>query len=202
MINLCKIICPSPDTGGVRPKRHISTAWLNASKFWRFFVVFSFALTDPYQEVAFMNNSVYLPDVDNLRPHKNHLYKQRYNFVKDFVWFIIVFTHIWGWGCLCRILNLKNFIMSYSLVDDILRPKQNGWFAHFAKNTEESLVWLEDTDMYKNDWIGLRTLDETGRLHRFTTNCDHADYESQTCFVPTFMKNVMPFLQIPLADQL
>jgi palmitoyl-protein thioesterase len=33
---------------------------------------------DPYQEAAFVNGSIFLADVDNLRPKKNHLYKQRF----------------------------------------------------------------------------------------------------------------------------
>lgn len=99
--------------------------------------------------------------------------------------------------CLCRILGLKNFVMGYSSVDNVLRPPETGWFAHFSKNTESKLTLLEDQAMYKEDWIGLRTLAESGRLHRFVSPCPHADYNSNSCFVPTFLKNAMPFLKIP-----
>jgi palmitoyl-protein thioesterase len=88
--------------------------------------------------------------------------------------------------------------MGYSEIDDTLRPMENGWFSHFKEGGELTLTALEESQMYKEDWIGLRTLQESGRLHRFKTRCAHDDYESADCFVPAFMTNVIPFFSIPL----
>lgn len=125
---------------------------------------------DPYRYKAFVDRSRFLADLDNLRPTKNEQYKK-------------------------NILNLENFVMSYSLIDTTLIPRETGYFSFYAENSVSQLVPLEDTDMYKQDWIGLRTLQESGRLHRFTTTCEHGDYAS-SCFQKYFLENVIPFLNV------
>jgi hypothetical protein len=41
--------------------------------------------------------------------------------------------------------------------------------------------------------VVVRTLDQVGKLHRFTTDCIHEDYTSP-CFDKYFLANVLPFL--------
>lgn len=83
--------------------------------------------------------------------------------------------------------------MSYSTIDEVLIPRETGWFGAFANNSVASVVPLEEQPMYKYDWIGLRTLHETGRLHRFTTSCVHNDYAGP-CFEHYSIPNVLPIL--------
>lgn len=90
----------------------------------------------------------------------------------------------------------------------ILVPRETGWFGHFANDTTDSVVpigadhqcwgccltsFAEETAMWKEDWIGLRTLQESGRLFRFTTTCEHQDYDSE-CFKKYFTLNALPHL--------
>jgi len=123
---------------------------------------------DPYELSNYEQNCKFLPDIDNARSAKNPTYKT-------------------------NVLSLKNFIMSYSLVDETLIPPQTGWFGVYAPNQEYNVVPLEERRIWTEDWIGLKTLNATGRLHRFTTECSHGDYSS-SCFDKYFMENVFPYL--------
>jgi len=132
--------------------------------------LFSFAnyWRDPFQLANYKEYCRTLPDIDNERGN-NPQYKK-------------------------NILNLKSFVYSYSVVDLVLKPKETGWFGVFAPNDAVNIVPLEDRLLWKNDLIGLRTLNETGRLHRFSTTCEHQDYFT-SCFDSHFIRYVIPHLQ-------
>ena len=51
------------------------------------------------------------------------------------------------------------------------------------------LVMLKDQEQYKQDWLGLRTLDEAGKLSLMTIQGDHMEIESW--FI---RENVVPLL--------
>jgi len=126
-------------------------------------------MIDPYQLDNYVPYCRTLPDINNERASKNATYK-------------------------ANILKLRNFVYSYSLVDETLKPKETGWFGKYAANSEEEVVDVEDTDLWKQDWIGLKALYEAGKLHKFTTECSHGDYYS-SCFDKYFVQFVIPFLQ-------
>ena len=43
------------------------------------------------------------------------------------------------------------------------------------------MVPLQQRQLYTEDWIGLRALDEAGRLFLHTTDCPHASYPTAAC---------------------
>eukprot|EP01121_Diplochlamys_sp_Union-15-3_P005383 TRINITY_DN15718_c0_g1_i1.p1 TRINITY_DN15718_c0_g1~~TRINITY_DN15718_c0_g1_i1.p1 ORF type:complete len:293 (-),score=51.99 TRINITY_DN15718_c0_g1_i1:36-914(-) len=122
---------------------------------------------DPYAIEEYLEYSLFLADIDNAKPQKNPTYKE-------------------------RILSLRNLSISYSLVDTILQPPRNGWFEFYKPGGQEVIIPLEQSDIWIEDWIGLRTLSETGRLQKFTTTCAHPDYSSD-CWKNYFTKYVLPF---------
>lgn len=123
---------------------------------------------DPFNLAGYRKYCKFLPDVNNDGAQKNNAYKQ-------------------------NVLSLKNFVMAYSLIDMTLIPRETGWFGVYAPNSDKVVIPLEEQDIWKQDWIGLRKLNETGRLHRFTTMCEHGDYGS-ACFTHYFSTYVLPFL--------
>jgi palmitoyl-protein thioesterase len=56
--------------------------------------------------------------------------------------------------------------MLYSEVDVIIIPKESGWIEFFAPNSETNVIPLEQSDLYLEDWIGVKYLDDNNRLHR------------------------------------
>ena len=79
-----------------------------------------------------------------------------------------------------NLLSLNNFVMFWSSVDDVVKPAQSGKFSVY--DIDLNVIDLFDTDMYQNDVIGLRTLNDTDRLHMFETNCPHNENKLPSCF--------------------
>ena len=87
---------------------------------------------------SYLENSNFLADINNERAVKNKTYVE-------------------------NMKKLERFVM-YVFKDDVtVVPKQSAWFGEFNKTSEEETL-LKDRAMYKEDWLGLRFLDETDRL--------------------------------------
>lgn len=63
--------------------------------------------------------------------------------------------------------------------DTTVIPKESAWFAEFNKTTGKRTL-LEERDIYKNDWIGLKSLGEKGRLEFLTTPGKHMELDDDT----------------------
>ncbi len=144
---------------------------------------------DPFRYGLYLNSSLYLSDLNNEHKHYNYLITQRENMLK-----------------------LKNFVMIWSPEDDVIRPAESGKFGFYKIQTKDMpirsimklsvndydklllpIVELQDSIQYKEDWIGLRSLNESGRLHIFETNCTHSGHKSELCF-PQLEELTFPFL--------
>ena len=79
-----------------------------------------------------------------------------------------------------NMLSLVNFIMIWSSWDSVLNPAESGKFSFFDENL--TVIPLEETDLYKADLLGLRVLNETGRMHSYETNCSHVDHRNPICY--------------------
>lgn len=75
---------------------------------------------------------------------------------------------------------LTNFAMVFSPNDEIIKPPSSGIFETFAADL--TVLPLENNPIYTEDWIGLKTLNETGRLHTHQTNCTHVEHRMPVCF--------------------
>jgi palmitoyl-protein thioesterase len=66
-----------------------------------------------------------------------------------------------------RLLSLERLVLVLFLDDETLRPKESAWFAHSAT------VPLQQSDLWNEDWLGLRALDTDGRLEFLETAGRH-----------------------------
>lgn len=102
---------------------------------------------DPEDLGNYLNYSNFLADINNERKEKDQSYK----------------THI---------KSLNKFVMFVFEKDVTVQPKESGWFAE--KNATSGVVTqLRDRELYKEDWLGLRKLDEKGGLVFKTTSGKH-----------------------------
>ena len=69
--------------------------------------------------------------------------------------------------------GLKNLVLVQFTQDSIVDPKQSEWFGWFDDNDHQTMLPLQNTTLYKEDWIGLRSLDEAGKLHFMSVDADH-----------------------------
>jgi palmitoyl-protein thioesterase len=107
---------------------------------------------DPTQLVKYHLFSSFLPTLNGEKPLKRNKYLQA----------------------------LTNFAMVFSPNDEIIKPPSSGIFDTFAE--DGTILPLENNPIYTEDWIGLKVLNETGRLHTHQTNCTHVEHRMPVCF--------------------
>ena len=79
-----------------------------------------------------------------------------------------------------QISKLEHFIMIWSPYDTVLSPPESGKFSFYDE--ELKVISLEDSDLYKKDLLGLKYLNENGKLKAYETNCSHVDHRNPVCF--------------------
>ena len=66
-------------------------------------------------------------------------------------------------------------------------PKESEWFHQLDENNQ--VVDLEDTDFYVNDYIGLRSLNEAGKVEFVSVVGDHLQFTDED-----IENTIVPFL--------
>ncbi|KAG0005951.1 hypothetical protein BGZ80_000012 [Entomortierella chlamydospora] len=92
---------------------------------------------DPNNLQTYLERSIFLPDINNELVLKNAAYAE-------------------------RLSSINKFVMFMFLEDITVKPKETSWFGFQDDNGD--VIDLEDQDQYKEDWLGLRTMDEAGKL--------------------------------------
>ena len=93
-----------------------------------------------YRLDRFYDNNLFLTDINNEGETKNPLYSQ-------------------------RLSSVKNFGLFLWIDDNTVVPKESEWFAYWdEQDGNHEMVYLRKQQIYKEDWIGLKTLDESNRL--------------------------------------
>ncbi|KAG9301187.1 hypothetical protein G9A89_012570 [Geosiphon pyriformis] len=92
---------------------------------------------DPERLDLYKERNVYLPDINNELDVKNSTYKK-------------------------NLASLNALVLIRFTQDVTLKPKDTAWFSFY--NEDGDLEPLCDTPLYKQDWIGLKILNEDARL--------------------------------------
>ena len=108
---------------------------------------------DPEQLDQYLNHSNYLADINNERPLKNVTYAD-------------------------NIASLNKFVMYVFENDTRVIPMETGWFSE-VNRTSEKVTPLKERDIYKEDWLGLKKLDEKGGLIFDGLKGDHMRLEEE-----------------------
>ena len=87
-----------------------------------------------------------------------------------------------------RFSDLNGLMLVMFEQDSMVYPKESEWF-QTLDSSDKSVVALEDTDFYKNDLIGLKTLNEAQKVQFISIDGDHLQF-SKTDITDTFI----PFL--------
>ena len=102
---------------------------------------------------GYLEYSNFLADVNNERKHKTKVYKQ-------------------------RLARLEKFVMVVFEDDTTVIPKESGWFAE-VNGTDGKITPLRERKIYKEDWIGLKELDEKKGLVFESTKGDHMQLDDE-----------------------
>uniref|UniRef100_A0A915CDA1 Palmitoyl-protein thioesterase 1 n=1 Tax=Parascaris univalens TaxID=6257 RepID=A0A915CDA1_PARUN len=72
-----------------------------------------------------------------------------------------------------NLIKLNNFILVKFLNDSMVLPKESEWFGYYAQGNTSTIIPLEKSKLYTEDRIGLRTLNEKGKLQFVAIDGDH-----------------------------
>ena len=147
---------------------------------WPFQKYFSFPSYwhDPIHYEKYVTHSIFLPYVNNEinHPHAS-LFKSN----------------------MCK---LKNMVLVMSHKENIVEPRESCHFGFYKPGSKIELQTIFETDIYKKDTLGLKTLYESGRLHLLYADCTHSNFQEDE---RNFVENTLPFLlahpnNVPLND--
>jgi len=106
---------------------------------------------DPWNPSEFFKANVFLPDINNMLPRKNATY------VKN-------------------LMSIKNFVMVMFNQDTMVQPKESSWFGFYAYGQDTQVVPLRKSQLYVEDWLGLKQMDSQGKLAFLSVNGDHLQF--------------------------
>ncbi|XP_046850386.1 palmitoyl-protein thioesterase 1-like [Xenia sp. Carnegie-2017] len=119
---------------------------------------------DPLKEEEYKTKSVFLADINQERV-KNKAYKE-------------------------NLMKLKNFVMVKFAKDTMVIPKESEWFGYYKPGQDKDLFTLQESPLYQEDWLGLKEMDEAGKLHFLEADGDHLQFSKEF-----FEKKILPFLK-------
>ncbi|KAL7120978.1 hypothetical protein ACP275_02G155500 [Erythranthe tilingii] len=108
----------------------------------------------------------FLPKINN-EMHKNSTYKKRFS-------------------------SLENLVLIMFEKDVILVPKETSWFGYYPDGSWETILPANETTLYTEDWIGLKALDEAGKVKFVNVSGGHLDIsydEMENYVLPYLVEN-------------
>ncbi|KAM3962719.1 palmitoyl-protein thioesterase 2 [Aphomia sociella] len=113
---------------------------------------------DPYHQQLYESYSVFLPYINN-----RVISSESENFKSN-------------------LLRLKKLVLIGGPDDQVITPWQSSQFGYYFGN--ETVIEMKDQIIYKEDRIGLRTLNESGRLHVITVpGVNHFNWHTNVTIV-------------------
>ncbi|XP_028769116.1 palmitoyl-protein thioesterase 1-like isoform X4 [Neltuma alba] len=115
---------------------------------------------------AYINGCKFLPKLNNeIMNMKNYTYKLRF-------------------------ASLENLVLIMFEQDAVLIPKETSWFGYFPDGAFHPVLPAQETKLYTEDWIGLKTLDEAGKVKFIKVSGNHLEIS-----VGEMKRYIVPFLK-------
>lgn len=119
----------------------------------------------PTDIAAYLKGCTFLPKLNNELSSKNSTYKERF-------------------------ASLENLVLIMFEQDTILIPKETSWFGYYPDGAFEPVLSAQETVLYTEDWIGLKTLDEAGKVKFINVSGNHLSISKSD-----MKKYVVPYLE-------
>ena len=120
--------------------------------------LFSFAAywVNPMDRAGYLKENIFLADINNEREPTNSSYRE-------------------------AMIKLNRVLLLYTNDDIIIIPDTSPKFEQFAEGNATEKVPFKESRQYKEDLIGLRTLDEQGTLEVKDMDCQHDLLVAEEC---------------------
>ncbi|XP_006886564.1 PREDICTED: palmitoyl-protein thioesterase 1 [Elephantulus edwardii] len=119
---------------------------------------------DPIKEDMYRNHSIFLADINQERG-VNESYKK-------------------------NLMALKKFVMVKFLNDSVVDPLESEWFGFYRSGQGKETIPLQKTTLYLQDRLGLKEMDNAGKLVFLATQGDHLQLSEEW-----FNAHIIPFLK-------
>ncbi|XVF52564.1 hypothetical protein PTKIN_Ptkin05aG0028500 [Pterospermum kingtungense] len=120
----------------------------------------------PNDMLNYLEKCRFLPKLNNELPdERNSTYKQRFT-------------------------SLQNLVLIMFENDSVLIPRETSWFGYYPDGAFKPVVHPQETKLYTEDWIGLKTLDDAGRVHYISVAGGHLGISRED-----MKKHVVPYLK-------
>jgi len=119
---------------------------------------------DAINETNYVEHNIWLPGINNEGPNKNDTYKQ-------------------------NLMSLNSFVMVQFTEDTMVQPRSSEYFGYYVPGQDKVEQTLQQTQLYKQDWLGLKEMDGLGKLHFIPCVGNHLQFT-----LAWFIKNIIPFL--------
>ncbi|KAL1220820.1 hypothetical protein V5N11_000307 [Cardamine amara subsp. amara] len=114
----------------------------------------------------YLKHSKYLPNLNNEIPNKrNPTFNNRFS-------------------------SLHNLVLVMFQGDTVVIPKESSWFGFYPDGASSPLLIPQETKLYIEDWIGLKTLDAAGKVKFVSVPGEHLKMEQNDV-----VKYIVPYLQ-------
>ncbi|THU69051.1 hypothetical protein C4D60_Mb08t10290 [Musa balbisiana] len=115
---------------------------------------------------GYMEGCMFLPKLNNEDPsERNATYKERLSSLQNLV--LIMFEH-----------------------DTVLVPRETSWFGYYPDDNFNPILPPNQTTLYTEDWIGLKTLDDAGRVKYISVKGNHIKISQSD-----MRKHIVPYLE-------
>ncbi|KAK4327873.1 hypothetical protein Pmani_001680 [Petrolisthes manimaculis] len=108
---------------------------------------------DPLHVEEYRNKSIFLADINNEKVI-NEAYRT-------------------------NLKKLETFVMVKFLTDTMVVPQESEWFGFYAPGQDNEVLPLQQTQLYLEDRLGLKEMDEAGKLHFLTQPGGHLAFTDE-----------------------
>eukprot|EP01133_Synstelium_polycarpum_P011240 gene11240-13117_t len=119
---------------------------------------------DPLNYDLYLSKSAFLADINNARAVKNETYKKNF-------------------------ISLNEFVMVEFTEDTMVIPRESEHFGWYSPGQARDLIPMEQTDLYTEDWIGLKYLNENGQVTKLSVAGNHLQFTDAW-----FNQTMIPFM--------
>lgn len=101
-----------------------------------------------------------------------------------------------------RFESLQNLVLIMFKEDKVLVPKETSLFAYYPDGSWSTVLPAQETKLYTEDWIGLKTLDEAGKVKFINVSGGHLDISTsdiKTYIVP-YLEDDESSIQLPVTE--
>ncbi|RGB26930.1 Alpha/Beta hydrolase protein [Rhizophagus diaphanus] len=126
---------------------------------------------DPQHLDTYLQQNIFLPDINNELDNKNETYKT-------------------------NLKSLNKLVLIRFTEDITVIPKETAWFSFY--NSEGVLLTLHEQPLYNEDWIGLKDLDENGKLE--FRDCEGAHMQISIEYLQEEI--IIPYLSFDISGEI